>query len=156
VQLQNHFTFFGTFSTFTKYLLQYCENYWVYSQTVLQNWLSRNMGSILLPFAALWGQKVIWTCKSSVQYHAYSFSGTACKNRAKITARHTLHSIVRRNSMQRYSWTEYARHTAARHAMRVASMLEHVKQCHDYFKCQFWAISVTYIYVNTMCFTYNA
>jgi hypothetical protein len=52
----------------------------------------------------------------SVQYHAYSFSGTACKNRVKLTTRHTLYFIVQHNSMQRFSWTESARNTAARKA----------------------------------------
>jgi len=74
------------------------------------------MGSIQLPFSTLWGQKVIWSCKSSVQYHAYSFSATSCKNRAKIMARHTLYFIVQHNSMQRFSWTESATNIAARKA----------------------------------------
>jgi hypothetical protein len=60
--------------------------------------------------------KLIWSCKSSMQYHAYSFSGTEPKNRVKVTARQTLNFIVQQNSMQRFSWTESDRNTAARNA----------------------------------------
>jgi len=90
---------------YSKHLSQYCGSYSLYSRTILQFWWSRNVGSIQLPFSTLWGQKVIWSCKSSVQYHAHSFGGTACKNRAKIMARHSLYFIVQHNSMQRFSWT---------------------------------------------------
>jgi hypothetical protein len=116
MQPWNHFTFFSILSTFPNIYRNTCDRYSVYSQEILKNWWSRNMGNIQLPFATLWGQKVMWSCKSSVQYHAYSFSSTARKNRVKITARHTLCFIVQHNSMQSFSWTQSARTTAARKA----------------------------------------